>query len=716
MQRKEERVKVCLIGPPTVTDLEDRYLVESEAVRIIAEHAPIGILTLAAVLEQHGLSPQVVDLNSTYYEYLRSDRKDSDFCTFAIEKIASSASTVFGFGTICSTYPLTLRIAREIARSVPDARIVLGGPQASVVDVQTLEAFEFIDFIVRGEAEETFPALLNALSQEVRWDGIPGLTFRRDGEVVRNPNGPVILNLDSIPTPAFHLFPDMKSCRFIPLELGRGCPFACKFCSTNDFFRRRFRLKSPQRVIEQMRWAKQAYGIGRFELIHDMFTVDRKRVVDFCQAVLASAEGFEWNCSARTDCVDEELIALMARAGCRSIFFGIETGSSRLQKEIDKNLDLNEAALRIRSTTQHRIATTVSLITGFPDETREDLRSTVHFLMDALRLDYAEPHLHLLAPLAETPIHSQYRDRLVLDDVFSDMAYQGWRQNPAEREMIASHPAIFPNFYGVPTTWLDRAYIKELRDFILSGIQRFRWLLVALHQDSGDLLRVFEEWKAWCRQVLQREFVSDSESSLYYSRIEFREDFLRFVRSDYVPRIAKATTALSALLKCESAHRMLADCAIPVRTNASKAPTVACVLDRDAIPMRSDGVRVLELGADYKEIIECLRKEGDLGRVPACQVVVAIRPFSERRSDVLQLSPLSAELLRLCDGNRCVSDIARYFSHPDGDEGDVVPEEAVPEEACVYGLGNLHRHGLIVFEARHSQATAWFTDTRDAAD
>lgn len=695
MTQKEETVKVCLVSPPTITDLEDRYLAESEAVRIIAEHAPIGILTLAAVLEQQGLSPRIVDLNSTYYEYLRCTRKQGDFCKFAAKKISSCASGVFGFGTICSTYPLTLRIAREIKRTSPDASIVLGGPHTSVVDIQTLQAFDFIDFIVRGEAEETLPALLTALSQGAGWDAIPGLTFRGHGGVVRNPNAPVILDLDNIPTPAFHLFPELKSCRFIPLELGRGCPFACKFCSTNDFFRRRFRLKSPQRVIEQMQRAKQTYGVKRFELIHDMFTVDRKRVVDFCQAVLGSGEDFEWNCSARTDCIDEELIALMARAGCRSIFFGIETGSARLQKEIDKNLDLNEAASRILSTTQRHIATTVSLITGFPDETMDDLRSTVHFLMDALRLDCAEPQLHILAPLPETPIHSQYRDKLVLDDIFSDMAYQGWRQDPAEREMIASHPAIFPNFYGVPTTWLKRAYIKELKDFILIGIERFRWLLVALHQDSGDLLRVFEEWKTWRRQALQKEFVSDNDSSLYYSRIEFRQDFLRFVLSDYVPRMAKATAALSALLKCESANQGLDDCAVPTKVNAVPAPEVAFVLDRDVIPKRMEGVRVLELSADYKEIINCLKREGDLNQVPVRRVVIAIRPCSERRSDVLQLGPLSAQLLRLCDGNRCVSDIAGHFSLPDGDGGDVVPEEA-----CVFGLGNLHQQGLIVFEGR----------------
>src|SRR6266705_6857502 len=88
--------------------------------------------------------------------------------------------------------------------------------------------------------------------------------------------------LNCLPFPAFHLYPYMHACEIAPLELGRGCPFACTFCSTNDFFRRRFRLKSPAHIVGEMKQIKQTYGIKSFDMVHDMFTVDRKRVVAFC--------------------------------------------------------------------------------------------------------------------------------------------------------------------------------------------------------------------------------------------------------------------------------------------------------------------------------------------------------------------------------------------------------------------------------------------------
>src|SRR5215467_1611033 len=393
-------MRVCLVGAPTANEFDDLAMSEADALRAIAEHAPLGVLSLAAVLEQCGMQPEVVDLNRIYYDFRRNHPVgEGDFGLFAAEYFRARHYDFVGFSSVCSSYPVTLRIACEVKRRHPQTVVGFGGPQASAVDVATLEAFPEIDLILRGEAEQSFPQLLAALQAGAPPDEIPGLTFRRDGQIVRNPDGPGITDLDALPFPAFHLVPEMGRCRFMPLELGRGCPFACTFCSTNDFFRRRFRLKSPARMLEEMRWIKATYGHDTFELVHDMFTVDRKRVAAFCEALLQSPDKFYWGCSARTDCIDEELIELMASAGCRGIFFGIETGSARMQKIIDKGLDLAESADRVRACNQSKIKTAVSLIVGFPEETKEDLRSTIGFFADSLRYDHADPQLVILAPL-----------------------------------------------------------------------------------------------------------------------------------------------------------------------------------------------------------------------------------------------------------------------------------------------------------------------------
>jgi len=638
---------------------------------------PLGILALAAILEERGIATEIVDLNRLYYRYLRS-KCQVDFCAFAGGEFKLRSFDICGFSTICSTYPLTLRIAKEVKRFHPRARIILGGPQASVVDVPTLRAFPFIDFVMRGEADETLPVLLEGIEDMRRLASIPGITFRSGKRIIRNPEAPPVRDLDTLPMPAYHLYPGLETSQTFPLEIGRGCPFNCKFCSTANFFGRRFRLKSPWRVIEQMRLVRQTYGICSFSLIHDMFTADRKRVVQFCQALLTCGERFHWTCSARTDCLDDELIAMMGRVGCQGIFLGIETGSASLQKEIFKNLNLSEAATCIRNVAHNGLRTTVSLITGFPTETRKDLQHTVSFLMDAARLDSVKPQLHILAPLAGTSIYEQYRDSLTLDDVLSDTSFHGWHQDLADRELIKSYPDVFPNFYAVPTP-LGRRYIKELRDFIQYGLLRCRWVLVGLHQDSGNLVGVFEAWRNWlgANRRVDLGFDADAISVPYFARREFAKDLLEFVRICYLPS-SRNPVALGALLDFESA--------------LYEAPRPSGPPKARNTPRIARGVRIVRIRGDYLRILACLRESKALNTLRSQPVVLATRKTRGEKLKVIKLRSLPAQLLALCDGTRNTTEIARRLHLSKSLAG--IPRHKV----CLFGLATLHEQGLIQFK------------------
>ncbi len=639
------------------------------------------------MVERRGVTPQILDLNRLHFEYswpTPHQYRRMDFCSFAVQELSSFEFDVAGLSTMCSTYPLSLRIARELKQVRPSAVVVLGGPQASVVDTSTLKAFSFVDIIVRGEAEEIFPRVLDALKgNDQLKKNIPGITFRNRGKVIRNANAPVIQDLDCLPLPAFHLYPGMEKGRYIPLELGRGCPFACTFCSTNDFFRRRFRLKSPARLLEEMTFLEQSYGINRFDLVHDMFTVDRRKVIDFCEALLGSGRKFGWSCSARTDFVDDDLLALMSEAGCRGIFFGIETGSPRMQKIIDKRLDLDEATRVVESTGKHAIPITVSMIDGFPQEERQDLEASVDFLMQCARFDHVHPQMNILAPLVETPLHTQYRDQLVLDDVFSGMSHQGWSQDAADRELIASYPEIFPNFYGIPCP-MGRTYCDEFNRFFMNGVARFRWLLVALHQESGDLLEVFDAWLAWGgrRQSPAR----------YYSTFEFTREFRHFLRTVYLERMQPLSVAVAGLVDY---HETL-DAALgqPESGDTADLDLSSERITLDSIPRLVEGVRVLNVDADVKEIIDGLRAKEKLDPAIRRPTVLATRQSRDDGVELLRIPSLSAQLLSLCDGRSSIREIMTQFSQRDStfDEGEA-------DQVCLYGLRLLGQSALIEFGA-----------------
>src|SRR6185369_11151272 len=192
-------MRVCLVSAATATDFEDPEEAQSPGVRATADEPHLGILSLAAVLERSGPSPHIIDLNRTYFDYLEDTGVGGleEFAGWAARHITASRADVYGLSSICSSYPVTIRIAREIRRLVPASTILLGGPQASVVDRETLSAFGFIDFVLRGEAEESLPRFLDELQGNRHFGNVHGLTYRSPFGVSRAPDAPAIDDLDS---------------------------------------------------------------------------------------------------------------------------------------------------------------------------------------------------------------------------------------------------------------------------------------------------------------------------------------------------------------------------------------------------------------------------------------------------------------------------------------------------------------------------------------
>jgi hypothetical protein len=622
-------------------------------------------LSLAAVLELRGGRPSIADLNRIYFDYAGSaDAGRAGFAEAAGRTIVAHDAEVYGFGSICSGYPLTIRIAEAVKALRPDAVIVFGGPQASVVDLETLAAFPFVDMVLRGEAEQSLPILLEELAGGRRLDRVPGLTYREGANPRRNANAPVIADLDALPLPAYHLTGELHGATRATLELGRGCPFACTFCSTNDFFRRNFRLRSPRRVLHDMRAIAEAYSISEFELVHDMFTVDRRRVAEFCHAMIASGDGFTWTCSARTDCIDEELLDLMRRAGCRGIFYGVETGSARMQKIVDKHLDPVRAAEMVSATDRRGIRTTVSFIGGYPEETCDDLRDTLRLFVHSLRCPRSNPQLNVLAPLAATPLHWKHRHEMVLEDLCSVMSHQGKSQDPADMEFIRRYPEIFPNFYLLPTPHLDRGMLLELREYSVIAPERFRWLVCAIEQAAPDFLDLFLEWRDH-RHQLHPELAGGSLRQ-YYRTGDFVRDYVAFVRAHPMGATPLVKAVLDYQASADADSGQPPPGARPVRLGGRLRPT--------DIPVAAQGGFVLELPCDIERLREAIETRTEPVWDGLCFYSIVDGGDAGR---FYRISDWVAFLLRSCDGRRTIGEVVARVS---GQLTDI--EEPLRAPAC----------------------------------
>ena len=346
--------------------VDNLVMPEEGSLALLDVHPHLGLLSIAAVAEADGHTVQIYDpkrlirwgklpYDSTLYERA------------ALDLLAERPQAI-GFTTLGCSFLFALNVAALIKRHEPDLPILLGGPHATMLHKQILERFPQFDVIVRHEADETFPAILANLERR-RFQEISGLSWRgsRALGLQFNPGKPIVQDLDRLPLVNYDHYPvaDLEL-DLLRIEAGRGCPFMCTFCSTASFFQRSFRLKSAARMVMELDRLRERYGFSDFKLDHDLFTVNRGKILEFCEAV--KDRSYRWRASARIDCVDEELLRKMAEAGCVGLYFGVETGSARMQQVTKKRLDLSLVDPTLAVAEHLGIETTASFITGYPEE------------------------------------------------------------------------------------------------------------------------------------------------------------------------------------------------------------------------------------------------------------------------------------------------------------------------------------------------------------
>ena len=379
----------------------------------------MGTLKLASILKENDISCEILPF------YQIGDLSNFDiFIENGIKILDKLKPKIVSFYTRCDVYHIDLMLAKVIKEKWSDIYIVCGGPQSDITSIQTIEQISFVDYICCGEGEKTiYPFFSSLLVGEPNLN-IPGLVYRQNGEVRQNPKPQLIENLDELSMPDYsflRICDDKKSEKqTFPIEVGRGCPFGCTFCSTNLFWGRKYRLKSPQRICDEIADVHKKYGFKRFGFTHDMFTLNRNKVIETCELLKKLDFKIEWGCSARIDCLDNELIDIMVDSGLQGVFLGVETGSPRMQKAINKNLNLDHAVEIVEYMSSKGVVPTISFMYGFPEETEEDLSQTIAIIAKFLRLEKIVLSPHLCAFFVGTEMSAKYADYMTPVDYYSN--------------------------------------------------------------------------------------------------------------------------------------------------------------------------------------------------------------------------------------------------------------------------------------------------------
>jgi anaerobic magnesium-protoporphyrin IX monomethyl ester cyclase len=385
-------MRVAIVAPP--------YPLEE------APAPPLGVTYVAAAFEAAGAEVRIFDYIVSGYT---SDKLRAQIDAFRPDFLGATSVTL--------NFPGAAEIVCTAKRYRPSLITLMGGPHVSFAAERTLNDYAGIDLIIAGEGEGTIAELTAEEFNPEKWEKIPGLVFRRDGQIVDTGPRSLIDDLDTLPLPARHLLPLSRYQALgypISIITSRGCPYSCIFCLGRRMVGNRVRLRSPSPVVDEIEEIL-AYGIDRINIADDLFVSSRGKVKEVCDEILRRGLRLGWSAFARVNTVDLETLKLMREAGCDSVSFGVETGNPEMLKLIRKGITLDQVRHAVSLCREAGIIAHTSFIVGLPGETEETLRETGEFAASLGSL-YG---YHFLAPFPGTTVREEvgnYDLEILTDD------------------------------------------------------------------------------------------------------------------------------------------------------------------------------------------------------------------------------------------------------------------------------------------------------------
>lgn len=417
-------MRILLVHPYITSDSPHGILTE-----------PLGLICLASYLSEHSEhNVEILDLFALGFNKIekigplyRKGLSNSDRIISLISEYNPDVIGITCNFTACA--PDTFEIAKLIKDNFR-VILVLGGAHATIESENILKNNQAVDIVVKGEGEVTLKELLEAIEQGRNFEFIEGISYKnRNGEIKSNPKRKLIGDLDCLPLPdrkklAMEVYlktnrmalPFAKRQPIVSIMTSRGCPYDCVFCSTKVVWERRWRPRSPQKVIEEIEMLIRDYGIKEVAIYDDQFMADKNRVQQICDLLIEKALNITLSIPAGTSVwlADEDLLKKMKKAGFYRLCFPIETGNEKTLKFIKKPVNLTKAKKTIELTNRIGIWTQGNFIIGFPYETKQEIQTTIDYAFQS-GLDYAI--FFIAKPYAGSEMYEIFKKEGLLVDI-----------------------------------------------------------------------------------------------------------------------------------------------------------------------------------------------------------------------------------------------------------------------------------------------------------
>lgn len=379
--------------------------------------APMGLAYIAAVLEQNGHKVSALDCIVE-----RSDKNDVKLY------IKREKPDVVGIQAFTPSVHNTIEIAETAKEVNYEIKVVLGGSHPTALPEATLGMSDSVDFIVRHEGEYTFLNLVNALEKGADYrllKEIKGINFKCNGKVINTPDAPLVMDLDTIPFPALHLFPVDEYQYFgakkeiYSMISSRGCPYSCEFCASSLI--KKWRGRSAKNIVDEMEWARKKFGFSGFAFMDDMATLKRDRIFEICNEMRERDIDFAWGVTSRVDTLDKEMLTEMENANCRCMFLGVESGSQEILDRMKKGTTLEQIRKAFKWINELEMDSIASVTLGYPGETTETIEQTINFV---IKLD---PGVLVISAATPYPGTSYFQRALEEGWLPKDLSKTDWR-------------------------------------------------------------------------------------------------------------------------------------------------------------------------------------------------------------------------------------------------------------------------------------------------
>ncbi len=464
-------MKVALIFPPyNHKKFEENIRVVSEEFGI---YPPLNLAYVAAIIEQAGHDVILIDSNA-----LKLSKEN------VLKSVKKFNPDLLGFMLTTYMFHQTLDWIRYLKKNTGILTVV-GGVNMWYYPKEVLSHKE-IDYGIIGPANDSLVKFISALEQNKDFGKIKGLCYRENKKIIINQPVSLTEHLDELPFPARHLLPNNKYYSFISQRknftialTGKGCPYPCTFCSIGKIPHTE---RDSEKVVKEMEECYNKYNIREIDFFTATFTLNKKNVTSLCGNIKKRRLDVDWSCRSRIDTVNSNLLKEMASAGCKRIYYGIESGDPKILKAINKDISLKQIEKVIGLTKKYGIKALGFFMVGNPGETKKSVERTINFAKK-LKLDFIQVGRTIAKPNSDLDEEVKrdgkdyWRDFILgkekerrLSNIWCDLT---------EKEIEYYAKRMYADLYFNPKyvfkTILKIKSLPELSRYVKAGIEMIFW-------------------------------------------------------------------------------------------------------------------------------------------------------------------------------------------------------------------------------------------------